>query len=270
MEKGAVAMNKLRANSCLKNQQYPQDNTLLSALPVACYQRLSPYLQQTTLELGQILHDSRLQSQDLYFPTTSIVALMNYTKDGSTTGVAVIGREGVVDVGLLIGSGHFSCCLVQVAGYAYRISANVLKAEFDKDEVLQHLLLRYMQALMTQISQVAVCNRQHAIEQQLCRWLLLNLDRSTTNSLSMTHELIADNLGVRREGVTEAASKLQTKKLIRYNRGQITVLERRGLEALACECYSVVQREYNRLLLTSDINSCPDSQYRPGLLAASR
>jgi len=269
MEKGAVAMNTLRSNSCLNNQQSSQDNTLLSALPVACYQRLSPYLHQTRLELGQTTHDSRLQSKDLYFPTTSIVSLMTYTKDGSSSEVAVIGKEGVVDVALMIGSGHFSCGTVQIAGYAYRISAKVLKAEFNKGEALQHLLLRYMQALITQISLTAVCNRHHAIEQQLCRWLLLNLDRSTTNSLSMTHELIANNLGVRREGVSEAASKLQIKKLIQYSRGRITVLDRRGLEILACECYSVVQREYNRLLL-ADTSSGRTLLYPQRLQVASR
>ena len=184
-----------------------------------------------------------------YFPTTSIVSLLYVMEDGASAEIAVVGNEGVVGIALFMGGESTpSRAVVQSAGYAYRLKADVLKAEFDRGGALQHLLLRYTQALITQMAQTAVCNRHHTVEQQLCRWLLLSLDRLPSNELTMTQELIANMLGVRREGVTEAAGKLQAAGLIDYSRGKIIVLDRPKLEARVCECYAVVKRESDRLL----------------------
>jgi len=196
------------------------------------------------------------QSEYLYFPTSGIVSLSYEAKDGSSTQVAVIGNEGVVGIVALMGGDHSTCrAVVQSAGHAYRVHADYLKADFNKGGRLQQHLLRYLQALMTQISQTAVCNRHHSVEQQLCRWLLLNLDRSATRDLIATHEQIAHNLGVRRESVTETAHKLQAARVIQYSRGVISVQDRRKIEARVCECYWVVQHEYDRLLPSSDNGS---------------
>jgi len=193
----------------------------------------------------------------VYFPTTAIVSLLYVMEDGSSAEIAIVGNEGVVGVALFMGGESTpSRAVVQSAGHAYRLRARTIKGEFDLGGVLQHLLLRYTQSLITQMAQTAVCNRHHAIEQQLCRWLLLSLDRLQSNELTMTQELIANMLGVRREGVTEAAGRLQAAGLIHYSRGRIKVLDRPGLEALACECYAVVKRETDRLL---EVTAMPEA-----------
>ena len=209
-----------------------------------------PQLEATSLKLGSALYESGSPQGYVYFPTASIVSLLYVMEDGSSAEIAVVGNEGVVGLALFMGGETTpSRAVVQSAGEAYRLRAGVLKSEFSRGGELQHLLLRYTQALITQMAQTAVCNRHHSVEQQLCRWLLLSLDRLPTNELSMTQELIANMLGVRREGVTEAAGKLQEAGLVRYSRGRITVLDRPKLEARVCECYSVVKREYDRLLV---------------------
>ncbi len=227
----------------------PRQNRLLAMLPEAEFARLQPQLEPAPLPLGMAVYESGDQQGFVYFPTTAIVSLLYVMEDGSSAEIAIVGNEGVVGVALFMGGESTpSRAVVQSAGHAYRMRARVVKLEFDRGGELQHLLLRYTQALITQMAQTAVCNRHHAIEQQLCRWLLLSLDRLSTNELSMTQELIANMLGVRREGVTEAAGMLQAAGLIHYSRGRITVLDRPGLEALACECYAVVKRETDRLL----------------------
>jgi len=201
------------------------------------------------LPLGWAVYEAGDTQGYVYFPTTSIVSLLYVMEDGASAEIAVVGNEGVVGIALFMGGETTpSRAVVQSAGYAYRLRANVLKTEFGRGGNLQHLLLRYTQALITQMAQTAVCNRHHSVEQQLCRWLLLSLDRLPSNELTMTQELIANMLGVRREGVTEAAGKLQAEGLIQYSRGKITVLDRLHLEARVCECYAVVKREYDRLL----------------------
>jgi CRP-like cAMP-binding protein len=233
----------------LSAPQSPRQNHLLAKLPAANYERLVPYLEQVPLELGRAVYESGREQEYVYFPTTSIVSLLYVMEDGSSAEIAVVGNEGVVGISLFMGGETTpSRAVVQSAGYGYRLRANVLKTEFGQGGDLQHLLLRYTQALITQMAQTAVCNRHHAVEQQLCRWLLLSLDRLPSNELTMTQELIANMLGVRREGVTEAAGKLQAQGLIHYSRGKITVLDRPKLEARVCECYAVVKREYGRLL----------------------
>jgi len=227
----------------------PLGNRMLAALPPADFDRLREQFQSVPMSLGMAVYESGDTQGYVYFPTTAIVSLLYVMEDGSSAEIAIVGNEGVVGVALFMGGESTpSRAVVQSAGQAYRLHARAVKAEFDRGGEMQHLLLRYTQALITQMAQTAVCNRHHAIEQQLCRWLLLSLDRLSSNELSMTQELIANMLGVRREGVTEAAGKLQAAGLIHYNRGKIIVIDRPGLEALACECYSVVKRETDRLL----------------------
>jgi CRP-like cAMP-binding protein len=227
----------------------PLQNQLLSALPTGDYQRLLPQLEAVPLKLGAALYESGGEQGFVYFPTTSIVSMLYVMQDGSSAEIAVVGHEGIVGISLFMGGETTpSRAVVQSAGEAYRLRGSLLKAEFERGGPLQYLLLRYTQALITQMAQTAVCNRHHAVEQQLCRWLLLSLDRLASNELIMTQELIANMLGVRREGVTEAAGKLQGAGLIEYSRGKITVLDRPRLEKQVCECYAVVKREYDRLL----------------------
>ena len=227
----------------------PSQNHLLAALPAAEYERLAPHLEWIPLLLGETLYEPGGQLQHVYFPTTAIVSLLYVMEDGSSAEIAVVGNEGLVGIALFMGGETTpSRAVVQSAGYGYRLRASALKTEFSLGGNLQHLLLRYTQALITQMAQTAVCNRHHGLEKQLCRWLLLSLDRLDSNELKMTQELIANMLGVRREGVTEAAGKLQAAGLIEYSRGRITVLDRPKLEAQVCECYAVVKREYDRLL----------------------
>jgi CRP-like cAMP-binding protein len=226
----------------------PLQNRLLAALSAADCERLLPKLEPISLKLGSALYESGSSQGYVYFPTDCIVSLLYVMEDGSSAEIAVVGNEGVVGLALFMGGETTpSRAVVQSAGNAYRLGAGVLKSEFSRGGELQHLLLRYTQALITQMAQTAVCNRHHSVEQQLCRWLLLSLDRLPANELTMTQELIANMLGVRREGVTEAAGKLQDAGLIRYSRGKITVLDRPKLEARVCECYAVVKREYDRL-----------------------
>jgi CRP-like cAMP-binding protein len=224
-------------------------NHLLAALPAADYERVLSHLELVALDLGRAIYESGSGQDYVYFPTSSIVSLLYVMEDGSSAEIAVVGNEGVVGIALFMGGETTpSRAVVQSAGYGYRLRASVLKNEFSQGGELQHVLLRYTQALITQMAQTAVCNRHHAVEQQLCRWLLLSLDRLPSNELTMTQELIANMLGVRREGVTEAAGKLQAAGLINYSRGKITVLDRPKLEARVCECYHVVKTEYDRLL----------------------
>lgn len=227
----------------------PQQNHLLSVLSKADYERLLPHLELIPLPLGWAVYESGHDQGYVYFPTTSIISLLYVMEDGSSAEIAIVGNDGLVGIALFMGGETTpSRAVVQSAGYGYRLKAGILKKEFERGGELQHLLLRYTQSLITQMAQTAVCNRHHSVEQQLCRWLLLSLDRLTSNDLKMTQELIANMLGVRREGVTEAAGKLQKDKLINYSRGHITVLDRPGLEKRVCECYAVVKKEMDRLL----------------------
>ena len=224
----------------------PKQNHLLAALPATDYERLLPNLDLVQFPLGWALYEPGSTRGYEYFPATSIVSLL-YVQDKSAAEIAVVGHEGVVGM-FMGGETTPSRAVVQSAGVGYRLSARVLIGEFERGGALQHMLLRYTQALITQMAQTAVCNRHHSVDQQLCRWLLLSLDRLPSNELTMTQELIANMLGVRREGVTEAAGKLQAAGVINYGRGKITVLDRPKLEANVCECYAVVKREYDRLL----------------------
>jgi CRP-like cAMP-binding protein len=227
----------------------PRNNTLLAALPDPEWRRWQPLLEQVEMPLGQILYEAGATLAHVYFPTTSIVSLLYQLENGSSAEIAVVGSEGLVGVSLFMGGESTpSRAVVQSAGQGFRLKAQWMKNEFDRAGPVLHLLLRYTQALITQMSQTAVCNRHHSLDQQLCRWLLLSLDRLHGNELVMTQELIANMLGVRREGVTEAALKLQQAGLISYARGHITVLDRPGLEKRTCECYAVVKKEYDRLL----------------------
>ena len=227
----------------------PKNNLLLAALPEESYQALLPFLEPVALPLGMAVYESGGKQRYVYFPTNSIVSLLYVLADGASAEIAVTGCEGLVGIALFMGGESTpSRAVVQSAGHGYRLRADVLKEEFEKGGELQHLLLRYTQALITQMTQTAVCNRHHAVDQQLCRWLLLSLDRLPSSELVMTQELIANMLGVRREGVTEAAGKLQAEGLIEYSRGRINVLNRSRLEARVCECYRVVKNEYDRLL----------------------
>ncbi len=227
----------------------PLHNHLLAALPVAEQELLFPHLHPVEMPLGKVLYESGDALRYVYFPTNCIVSLLYVMEDGSSAEISVVGNEGLVGVALFMGGETTpSRAIVQSAGGAYRLPGQRLKDEFHRNGALQILLLRYTQALLTQMAQTAVCNRHHSVDQQLCRWLLLSLDRLDANQLTMTQELIANMLGVRREGVTEAAGKLQKLGVIRYSRGQITVLDRPGLERLSCECYAVVKRETDRLL----------------------
>lgn len=230
-------------------QHDPRQNHLLAALPRDEYQRLAPHLERVELTLGESLVESGMVMRHVYFPTDCIVSLLCVMETGDSTEIAVVGAEGIVGISLFMGGETTpSRAVVQSAGSAYRLKGQLLKDEFDRASTLQFLLLRYTQALITQMAQTAVCNRHHSLDQQLCRWLLLSLDRLPTNELVMTQELIANMLGVRREGVTESAGKLQKAGLISYHRGRISVLDRPGLEARVCECYAVVKKEYDRLL----------------------
>lgn len=227
----------------------PMQNHLLAALPAAEFERLSPHLESIPMPLGEVLYESGAQLRHVYFPTTSIVSLLYVLEDGASAEIAVVGNEGILGISLFMGGDSTpSRAVVQSAGHGYRLKAELLKQEFNRAGPVLRLLLRYTQALITQMTQTAVCNRHHSIEQQLCRWLLLSLDRLSSDSLTMTQELIANMLGVRREGVTEAAGNLQRAGLIRYSRGRIEVLDRVGLEKTVCECYAVVKKEYDRLL----------------------
>jgi len=234
----------------------PTSNHLINALPRQEYERLEPHLESVELKLGEVLYESGDQMRHAYFPTTSIISLLYVLENGSSAEIAVVGNEGILGIALFMG-GHTtpSRAVVQSKGTAYRLKASLLLEEFNRGGATQNLLLRYTQALITQMTQTAVCNRHHTVEQQLCRWLLLSLDRLSGNSLNMTQELIANMLGVRREGVTEAAGRLQREGLIQYCRGHIEVLDRDRLELRVCECYQVVKTEFERLL--------PDAEQRP-------
>ncbi len=222
---------------------------MLSVLPEDVYQRIVAQLEPFPLTLGEVLYESGGQLEWVYFPTTAIVSLLYVMENGSSAEIAVVGKEGIVGIALFMGGDTMpNRAVVQSEGNAYRLPGHILRQEFDRSGPLQHLLLRYTLALLTQMAQTAVCNRHHTVDQQLCRWLLLSLDRLPSNELSMTQELIANMLGVRREGVTEAAGKLQQAGLIHYSRGKITVIDRPGLEARVCECYEVVRTEFRRLL----------------------
>jgi CRP-like cAMP-binding protein len=227
----------------------PRQNRLLAALSPCDYQALLPALEAVALEPGAALYESGRTQRWLYFPASGVVSLLYLLEDGSATEIALTGREGVVGISLFMGGGGTpSRAVVQVEGHAWRMRAAPMKLSFDRGGALQQLLLRYTQALITQITQTGVCNRHHAVDQQVCRWLLLALDRLDSSEIRMTQERIAHLLGVRREGVTEAAGRLQAAGLVEYSRGRIRVLDRGGLERRACECYAVVRDEYGRLL----------------------
>jgi CRP-like cAMP-binding protein len=227
----------------------PRQNHLLAALPEADLERLRPSLKLVSLDLAEVLYESGGRQRRVYFPTTAIVSLLYLMADGSSAEIAVVGNEGIIGVSLFMGGeSTTSRAVVQSAGHAYQLSGKVLKEEFTRAGAMNQFLLRYTQALLTQMAQTAVCNRHHSLDQQLCRWLLLSLDRLSGNELVMTQELIANMLGVRREGVTEAAGNLQNAGLIKYARGRIKVLDRPGLETRTCECYAVVKKEFDRLL----------------------
>ena len=228
---------------------HPKKNRLLSVLPETEWSRLAPHLVHVDMPLGQVVYESGDRLDHVFFPTTSIVSLLYVMEDGASAEIAIVGKEGLIGIALFMGGETTpSRAIVQSAGEAYRLDARILKDEFHRAGPVQRLLLRYTQALITQMAQTAVCNRHHSIDQQLCRWLLLSIDRLPSNELKMTQELIANMLGVRRSGVTEAALKLQDAGLIRYSHGHIEVLNRPGLEARVCECYTVVRREFDRLL----------------------
>ncbi len=239
----------------------PNQNHLLAALPTAEFERLAAHLEPVPLRLGEILYEPGGQLQHAYFPTTAIVSLHYVTESGASAETAGVGNEGVVGISLFMGGDTTpSSAVVQTAGHAYRLAGRLLKQEFNRGGLMKGLLLRYTQALITQMIQTAACYRHHSVEQQLCRWLLLTLDRIPSGELVMTQELVASMLGVRREGITEAAGNLQRAGLIRYRRGHISVLERVGLETLSCECYAVVKKELGRLM--------SDVRYRQGVVIA--
>ncbi|GAB1483576.1 Crp/Fnr family transcriptional regulator [Treponema sp.] len=227
----------------------PKQNRLLAVLSEAERVRIFPHLEMVSMELGDVLYETSRPMNNAYFPATAIVSLLSVMENGSSAEIAIVGYEGIVGVALFMGGETMPCrAVVQSAGTAFRLNGGLLKQEFGRAGPFQHLMLRYTMAFLAQMAQTAVCNRHHSIDQQLCRWLLLSLDRLPSNELSMTQELIANMLGVRREGVTEAAGKLQRSGLIDYSRGRITVLDRPGLEARVCECYATVRAEFDRLL----------------------
>ncbi|MFZ6655960.1 Crp/Fnr family transcriptional regulator [Undibacterium sp. TJN19] len=227
----------------------PLQNHLLAALPTAEFERLAGNLELVEMPLGQALYEAGGLLQYVYFPTTSIVSLLYVLESGASAEIAIVGNEGILGISLFMGGETTpSRAVVQCAGYGYRLKAQLLKEEFNRAGPFLRLLLRYTQALITQMTQTAVCNRHHSIEQQLCRWLLLSLDRLPSDSVSMTQELIANMLGVRREGVTAAAGNIQKLGLIKYSRGRIDVIDRAGIENIVCECYAVVKLEFDRLL----------------------
>jgi CRP-like cAMP-binding protein len=227
---------------------FPQQNNILDALPQAERERIYPHLKPVTLPLGKVLYESGDLLRHVYFPIDCIVSLLYVLENGASAEICVVGNDGVIGVALFMGGETTtSRAIVQSAGVAYRLTGRRLKQEFERQGETMHILLRYTQALITQMAQTAVCNRHHTVDQQLARWLLLSLDRLPANKLAMTQELIANMLGVRREGVTDAAGKLQRLGVITYSRGLITVLDRPRLEQLSCECYSVVKKETDRL-----------------------
>jgi CRP-like cAMP-binding protein len=227
----------------------PKANHLVAALPASAWERWRDHLEAVQMPLGEVLCESGNTLSHVYFPTTAIVSLLYVMENGAAAEIAVVGNEGLVGISLFMGGESTpSRAVVQSAGAGFRMPAAMIKHEFNRFGPVMHLLLRYTQALITQMSQTAVCNRHHSLDQQLCRWLLLSLDRQQGSELVMTQELIANMLGVRREGVTEAAQRLQEAKLISYARGRIQVLDREGLQRRSCECYGVVKKEYDRLL----------------------
>jgi CRP-like cAMP-binding protein len=246
---GVLNFSDAPRNSVNNPPSSPVQNHLLAQLPAAERQRWWPQLEYFDMPLGQVMYEAGGTLTHVYFPTTAIVSLLYVMENGSSAEIAVVGNEGIVGISLFMGGDSTpSRAVVQSAGSGFRLKAQVMKDEFNKAGPVLHLLLRYTQALITQMAQTAVCNRHHSLDQQLCRWLLLSMDRLQGNELVMTQELIANMLGVRREGVTEGALKLQKAGLIRYARGHITVLDRQGLEKRSCECYAVVKHEYSRLL----------------------
>jgi CRP-like cAMP-binding protein len=233
----------------MANSPDPRLNKLLAALPPETYERLEPHLQLVPLRLGASVYEAGGKQPSVYFPVSGIISLLYVMKDGSSAEIAIVGSEGLVGIALFMGGETTpSRAVVQIAGQAFRLSSKIMKQEFEYGGPLQHVVLRYTQALITQMSQTAVCNRHHSVEQQLCRWLLLSADRLPSTELNMTQQLIANMLGVRREGVTEAAGNLQEDGMIRYSRGHITILDRPKLERSVCECYAVVKKEFDRLL----------------------
>jgi len=246
---GAVQLNAQSLRAVPPAPRGPSQNHLLAALPAADFERLAGHLEPVAMHLGDTLYEPGGQLQYVYFPTTAIVSLLYVLESGVSAEMGSVGHEGILGISLFMGGDSTpSSAVVQTAGHGYRLPGKLLKDEFNRGGLVQRLLLRYTQALLTQMCQTAACNRHHSIEQQLCRWLLLTLDRLPSNELIMTQELVASALGVRREGITEAAGKLQRAGVIRYRRGHISVLERSGLEAGACECYAVVKNELGRLL----------------------
>src|SRR5436309_6451263 len=240
---------KDRSRMTAPQHHNPYQNHLLNALPTSDYERLASHLGLIPMRLGDVLYEPGVRLRHVYFATTPIVSLLYVMENGASAEIAIVGNEGILGISLFMGGETTpSRAVVQSAGHAFRLKAQRLKDEFGRFGPMLQLLLRYTQALITQMSQTAVCNRHHSVDQQLCRWLLLSLDRLASNELAMTQELIANMLGVRREGVTEAAGKLQDANLIRYRRGKITVLDRPGVEARCCECYQVVKTEFDRLL----------------------
>ena len=232
-----------------KSLHHPNQNHILNALPLADLESITQYLELVQLPVGKMIYEPGEQLRHAYFPTTCIISLHHILESGRTSEVAGVGNEGMVGIALFMGGETTpSSAVVQITGYAYRLESSILKKEFKSNAALQQLLLRYTQVLLTQISLTAVCNRHHSLQQQLCRWLLLTLDRLATNEITMTQELVAGMLGVRREGITEAAGHLQRAGLISYRRGHITVTDRTGIEAHVCECYNVLKSELSRLL----------------------
>ena len=233
----------------MNTPQGPHQNFLLAALSTSEFERIAPHLELVAMPLGEVLYESGVRLQHVYFPTSAIVSLHYVTTDGASAETAGVGNEGVLGISLFMGGNTTpSRATVQTAGYGFRLKGGVMMEEFNRAGPMMRLMLLYTQALLTQMSQTAVCNRHHSVEQQLCRWLLSTLNRLPSNELTITQELIASMIGVRREGITEAAGHLQQSGFIRYRRGHITVLDRSGLESLACECYAVVKNEYDRLL----------------------
>lgn len=237
------------SQTATSGQHSPKQNHILDALPEEEFERLLPDLELVQLPLGSVIYESGDELRYAYFPTTCIISLLYVMESGESAEIAVVGNEGIIGIALFMGGESMpNRAVVQSSGYGYKLPSSLIKQEFKRNGPMLQLLLRYTQALITQMSQTAVCNRHHSVDQQLCRWLLLSLDRLSTDELSMTQELIANMLGVRREGVTEAAGKLQRAGLIEYSRGHIKVLNRPGLEARVCECYQVVKTEFDRLL----------------------
>jgi len=249
---GLITLSKLMKTTQMEimdKKPLKDQNLLFHSIPKEEWDRLSPHLEPVTLPLGKVLYEPDVSMSHMYFPTTAIVSLLYALENGSSAEIAITGYEGCVGVAIFMGGESTSSrAVVQSAGDGYRIKSKILLDEFNRNGPVMHLLLRYTQALITQMSQTAVCNRHHTLDQQFCRWLLLSLDRLPGNMLYMTQELIANMLGVRREGVTEAALKIQKAGLISYTRGRITILDRAGLEKRTCECYQVVKTEYDRLL----------------------